>query len=177
MHIPPWLWFRRLVSLDNSGSTSTTATWTQCSVIFRRPLTYTFTHGKSCARFGAPSIAATLTYWSGCNRTGVNTAPCASPCSRPTVPPFERGRLPRRLKAPSPKDATNSNPVIADYAKASTMRLTKGPSAGSSLACHSSRYSLNIDEDSGRYRTEFHIVGSFSKSGSREYATTAFLSL
>ena len=72
---------RRPVSPANSGSTPTTATWTQCSVILRNPLT----NGKLSARSGFPSRAATLTYWSGCSRTGGSTAPCASPCSRPAT--------------------------------------------------------------------------------------------
>ena len=70
-----------------------------------------------------------------------------------------------------------SEPVIPVYVKAASIRFTSGLSVGSTHACHSSTYSRNIAEESGSLRIAFHTVGSLSKIGKREYATTAFLSL
>ena len=67
--------------------------------------------------------------------------------------------------------------MVPVYVRASIIRFTSGFSAGSTHLCHSSMYSRNIAEESGSLRMAFHTVGSLSKIGKREYATTAFLSL
>ena len=70
-----------------------------------------------------------------------------------------------------------SESVVSVYVKTPNIRLTSGASAGSTQECHSTTYSRNMAEESGSLRTAFHTVGSLSKIGKREYATTAFLSL